>query len=63
MSKEISRRTFLKGAAAFGAAAALNFGVKAQAEELPAAEEPVDEGPSWLGKAPGITDDMCAEPM
>lgn len=61
MSKDISRRSFLKGAAALGAAAALNVGgmvPKALAEEAPAAE-----GPAWLGKAPGITDDMCAETL
>lgn len=61
MSKDISRRSFLKGAAALGAAAALNIGgmaPKALAEEAPAAE-----GPAWLGKAPGITDDMCAETL
>ncbi len=64
MSKEISRRAFMKGAAALGAAAALNIsGVKALAEETPPVEEPAAEGPAWLGKAPGITDDMCAEKL
>ena len=63
MSKDISRRTFLKGAAALGAAAALNIGIKAQAEDAPPAEESAPEVPDWLGTAPGITDDMCAETM
>ena len=63
MSKDISRRTFLKGAAALGAAAALNIGIKAQAEDAPPAEESAPDVPAWLGTAPGITDDMCAETM
>ena len=61
MSKEISRRSFLKGAAALGAAAALNLGAMAPAAH--ADEEPAAEGPSWLGTPPGITDDMCAETL
>lgn len=63
MSKEISRRAFLKGAAALGAAAAVNIGALSLTPEAHAEEAPAPEGPSWLGKAPGITDDMCAETM
>ena len=62
MSKEtkgISRRSFLKGAAALGAVTAVGAG-SVMAEEAPV-EEVVDEGPAWLGAAPGITDDMCDE--
>ena len=62
MSNKISRRSFLKGAAALGAAAALNMSGVALADDAPAPEE-VPEVPAWLGKAPGITDDMCAETM
>ena len=62
-NKGVSRRSFLKGAAAVAAATAAS-GVMAMADGedvAPVAEEPVDEGPAWLGKAPGITDEMCTE--
>lgn len=55
---EISRRSFLKGAAAAAMGTILSAGIGASAYADEAAE--VSEVPGWLGTAPGITDDMCA---
>lgn len=59
-TKGISRRSFLKGAAALGAVTAVGAG-SVMAEEAPMMEEEMEEVPGWLGTAPGITDDMCDE--
>ncbi len=57
----ISRRTFLKGAAALGAVSMVGTGggvALAEGENTP---EEAEEVPAWLGKAPDITDDMVGE--
>ena len=57
----ISRRTFLKGAAALGAVSAVGAsGAIALAEDEKTPEE-IPDVPAWLGTAPGITDEMCKE--
>ena len=67
MTYEMNRRSFITGAFAAGAAAALGLAGcapaagKEETADAPVATETASQWPSWLGEPPAITDADCVE--